>query len=221
MAKKVMIAVPSMEMVPMLFAQSLAMLEKAGPTVIMTQISSLIYTARNNLAAGAIENEADYVLWLDSDMVFPSGTLVHMMKVMEEMGEGVILTGAYFRRVAPYSPVLYEKLNFDEKGNAVWKDLMHIPDEPFEVEGCGFGCVLCPTEAFVDVSQKYRQLFDPIHGTGEDLSFCWRARQCGYRIVCDPRIHLGHYASHVITRGYWEDYSAFKEAQKNGTGQDT
>ena len=220
MAKKVMIAVPSMDMVPMLFAQSLAMLEKAGPTVIMTQISSLVYMARNNLAAGAIENEADYVLWLDSDMVFPSGTLVHLLKVMEEQGEGVILTGAYFRRAAPFSPVLYDKLDFDEKGNAVWTETTKLAEGLFEVEGCGFGCVLMPTEAFVDVSQEFGQIFDPINGTGEDLSFCWRARKCGYRIICDPRIVLGHYGSQVITRGYWEKYGAL-EARKNGTGENT
>lgn len=212
---KTFIAVPSMDLAPMLFTDSLAMLEKEGETVLGNERSSLIYSARNNLAAMAVEKEADRILWLDSDMVFPSGTLRHMHKVLDELGKKVILTGVYFRRTPPYSPVLYKKLDFDEKGNAVWEDVTEIPAEPFEVEACGFGCVLAPTAAFVEVSHEYGEMFNPIHGTGEDLSFCWRARQLGYKIMCDPRINLGHVTQMMITRKDWEYYRAVKEAQKN------
>lgn len=212
---KTFIAVPSMDLAPMLFTDSLAMLEKEGETVLGNERSSLIYSARNNLAAMAVEKEADRILWLDSDMVFPSGTLRHMHKVLDELGKKVILTGVYFRRTPPYSPVLYKKLDFDEKGNAVWEDVTEIPAEPFEVEACGFGCVLAPTAAFVEVSHEYGEMFNPIHGTGEDLSFCWRARQLGYKIMCNPRINLGHVTQMMITRKDWEYYRAVKEAQNN------
>lgn len=212
---KTFIAVPSMDLAPMLFADSLAMLEKEGETVLGNERSSLIYSARNNLAAMAVDREADRILWLDSDMVFPSGTLRHMSKVLDELGNKVILTGAYFRRTPPYSPVLYKKLDFDEKGNAIWEDVTEVPNEIFEVEACGFGCVLAPTAAFVEVSHEFGEIFGPIHGTGEDLSFCWRARQLGYKIFCDPRINLGHVTQMMITRKDWEYYRAVKEAQKN------
>lgn len=212
---KTFIAVPSMDLAPMLFTDSLAMLEKEGETVLGNERSSLIYSARNSLAAMAVEKEADRILWLDSDMVFPSGTLRHMHKVLDELGDKVILTGVYFRRTPPYSPVLYKKLDFDEKGNAIWEDVTEIPAEPFEVEACGFGCVLAPTAAFVEVSHEYGEMFNPIHGTGEDLSFCWRARQLGYKIMCDPRINLGHVTQMMITRKDWEYYRAVKEAQNN------
>lgn len=208
------IAIPSMDSAPMLFADSLAMLEKDGPTIMGNERSSLIYTARNNLVAMAVDKEADRMFWLDSDMVFPSGTLRHMHKVLDELGDRVILSGAYFRRTPPYTPVLFSKLDFDEKGNAVWEDVTELPAEPFEVEGCGFGCVLAPTAAFVEVSHEFGEIFNPIHGTGEDLCFCWRARQLGYKIMCDPRINLGHVTQTMITRGNWEAYRAM-EAQKN------
>ena len=208
--KKTLIAIPCMDQVPAQFCQSLATLEKTGPTVVAFQVSSLIYTARNNLALMALEQEADYILWLDSDMVFPSGTLRHMIAEIEKQGEDVILTGAYFRRNPPFSPVLYDKLEIDPEKGATWAETTTIPDEMFEVEGCGFGCVLVPTAAVADVSAKYKDLFGPILGTGEDLSFCWRARQCGWKILCDPRIELGHVGHHIITRQYWKDFQAFK-----------
>ena len=62
---KIFIAVPSMDTVPALFCQSLALLQRAGDTMIGFEVGSLVYNARNNLARQAVKAEADYVLWLD------------------------------------------------------------------------------------------------------------------------------------------------------------
>lgn len=206
---KVLIAVPCMDQVPAQFAQCLATLGKVDNTVVAFQIGSLIYNSRNDLAAIALQQEADYIFWLDSDMVFGSDTLVRMFKTMKE-GAGDILTGLYFRRVGPFSPVLFKDLSIDEDGNAHFEEFDEIPDGLFEVAGCGFGCVLMPTYIAMDVQAKYGTMFNPIEGTGEDLAFCWRARELGYKIVCDPSIRLGHVGHHVITREFWENYKLIK-----------
>ena len=53
---KILICVPSGDMVAAGFAQSLAMLQKGGnETAIMFQVGSLIYDARNKLAKEAIK----------------------------------------------------------------------------------------------------------------------------------------------------------------------
>lgn len=214
MSGETIIAIPSMDMVPMLFAQSLAMLEKPGPTAIATQINSLVYAARNALAAGAVERSADRIFWLDSDMLFPSGTLKHMSKVLDEQEGKVILTALCCKRTPPYNPCLFAELDFNEKLDCVYRMVDEIPDGLFEVEGCGFGCVLAPVECFKEVLQKFGDMFSPINGTGEDLSFCWRARQCGWKILCDPRMMIGHWGHTVVTRSYWEDYRAFQKTQE-------
>lgn len=214
MGKKVFIAIPCMDQVPVQFCQSLAMLEKAGPTVIGFQVGSLVYTSRNSLAVQAIDHEADYIFWLDSDMVFPSGTLRHMLNTIEQQPEETILSGVYYRRNPPYSPVAFEKLSIDDNGCATWADLERVPDKLFDAEGVGFGCVLMPTRVMVDVQANFGALFDPIGGTGEDLSFCWRARQCGWKIVCDPRIQLGHVGHTIITGSFWENYRAYKAQEE-------
>lgn len=208
--KTIMIAVPCMDQVPAQFAQSLATLTKVGKCVVVFQVGSLIYTSRENLAMGAVRMGADYVLWLDSDMMFAPDTLERLVADIEKVGEGAIMSGVYFRRVAPFSPVAYDKLEIAD-GKTTWSDLKQIPDDIFEVEGVGFGCVLTPTNVFVDVASKFSSLFTPISGTGEDLSFCWRARQCGWKFYCDPSIELGHVGHHVIVRSYWEDYKQFTE----------
>ena len=204
---KILIAIPAMEQVPSQFAHCLASLKKIEQCAITFQIGSLIYTSRNELAKKAIEMEADYVFWLDSDMVFENDVLE---KIYEDRNLGDIITGLYFRRVQPYTPVLFDKLDIDENG-CKWTDFDCLPDEPFEVGGCGFGCVLTPTNVFIDVVNKFGDMFSPIGGVGEDLSFCWRARQCGYNIVCDPKITLGHVGHYVITKEFYDIYSKGKK----------
>ncbi len=198
-----LIAVPCMDQVPAQFAQCLSMLEKVDACAVSFNVGSLIYSSRNDLAIRAIKMGADYVFWLDSDMVFEPDVL---KRLFERKDKGDIITGAYYRRVPPFSPVLYEKLDFDDKGACSWKECETVPQDVFEVAGCGFGCVLMPTDIFLDVQSRFGAMFNPINGTGEDLSFCWRARQLGFKIVCDPTIPLGHVGHHVITREYYEAY---------------
>lgn len=203
---KTVIAIPSMDQVPTRFCQSLAMLQKVGECAVGFQIGSLVYMARDALAKNAIEMGADYIFWLDSDMVFSPDTLQRMMSIRDK---GDIISGLYFRRVSPYTPVLYKDLDINEKG-ATWSEFDDIPEEIFECGGVGFGCCLMPTEVCIDVLAKFGQMFTPINGVGEDLSFCWRARQCGYKIVCDPSVELGHVGNYVITRDF---YNVFKTAR--------
>ena len=204
---RILIAVPCMDSVPSQFAQSLATLNKVEECVVAFQMGSLIYNSRNYLATAAVKMEADYILWLDSDMVFPSDTLERLWK---DRDKGDIVTGIYYRRVEPYKPVLYSRLDIDDNG-CQWENCEDIKDEIFEVEGCGFGCVLTPTNVFIDVMNRFGNMFSPINGVGEDLSFCWRAKQCGYNIVADPSIPLGHVGHYVVDRKFYDAYNSAKE----------
>ena len=200
---KILIAVPCMDQLPAPFAQSLAMLRKVGDCVLAMQMGSLIYTSRNNLAQQAIQMEADYVFWLDSDMVFEPDILERMMKTMQEHEEIDILTGLYFRRVRPYTPVLFDKL--DIRGNICsWSEFHDIPEGLFEVGGCGFGCVLMKTDVFFDVQAKHGNCFAPIANNGEDIAFCWRARDCGHHIYCDPTAICGHIGHIIVDEKFYK-----------------
>lgn len=206
---KTFIAVPSLEYVPALFTQSLAMLRRAGDTQVGFEVGSLVYVARNNLANAAIQSEADQVLWLDSDMVFTPDFLEKMTEV-SKANDIDILTALCFRRKYPFTPTVYDKLEYDGK-KAHFTQLLSIPEERFEVGGCGLAGVLMGTDVLMSVSSKFGgRIFDPLEGMGEDISFCWRARQCGYQIYCDPDITMGHVGQSVITRTFYEQYGGNK-----------
>lgn len=214
---KVFIAIPSLDTVPALFCQSLALLQRAGDTVVGFEVGSLVYIARNNLARQAIKAEADYVLWLDSDMVFSPDLLQRMLKVCQE-NDIDFLTGLAFRRKPPYTPCLFDKLEKIDKG-ASYTALVSVPDGRFKVGGCGFAGVLMSTDVLLSVMAKFDgQMFEPMKGFGEDVAFCWRARQCGYDIWCDSDIELGHVGNCIVTRRFFD---AYNEGNINGnTGID-
>lgn len=211
----ILIAVPSMDSVPAVFAQSLSMLKKVGDCAVAFQIGSLVYDSRNNLAKHALTMKADYILWLDSDMMFEPDILEKMMAKMQEKNLD-ILSGIYYRRRHPFSPVLLKKLSVDENNFATYENYNSYPeDDIFEVEGIGFGCVLMSSDVLFDVAAQYKDWFSPLGRVGEDLSFCWRARQCGYKIFADPEIQLGHCGSQIITKGFYEAFiKQLKENEK-------
>lgn len=215
--RKILIAVPCMDQLPAQFAHSLATLTSYGiedtKISVWFNLGSLIYTSRNEIAKRALLDEADLVMWFDSDMVFNPDTLQRLLKIIDAGAD--MVTGIYYRRTPPFTPTIFKTMEIDEvERKAVFTQFDEIPDEPFEVAACGFGCVLMRSEMFVSVFAKFGNWFSPIGDIGEDIAFCWRARQCGYQIIADPSIGLGHVAHTIITKEFFETYQLTQEQKK-------
>lgn len=198
---KVFIAIPSMDTLSARFAQCLVNLvnyKRDFDVEVGFHIGSLVYDSRNKLAERAINSDCDYILWLDSDMTFIPDTLDIMVKELED-NNYEILAGMYYRRRPPFTPTLFKELRIMPTGT-VAREFDEIPEEIFEVAGCGFGCVLMKRNVLWNVLCQHGYMFSPIDNVGEDLSFCWRARMCGHKIYCDPTIALGHEIRTTITK---------------------
>ncbi|MBQ2404001.1 MAG: hypothetical protein II280_01155 [Lachnospiraceae bacterium] len=195
------------------------MLQRDCEVQIGWEVGSLVYHARNNLARQALKTDADYVLWLDSDMVFAPDTLIRMLKVCKD-NDIDFLTAVCFRRKPPYTPCLFDRLEKVEKG-ASYTALMSVPEGLFKVGGCGFAGVLMRSDVLLSVQSRFEgRMFDPMDGFGEDVSFCWRARQCGYEIWCDSSIEFGHVGNCIVTRGYFEAYNGGGNVSESKTGEE-
>lgn len=212
---KTMVAIPCMDTVQTEFADSLLKLRPKGLMMHCFMPCSLIYKSRNDLGQLAIREKTDYVLWVDSDMVFPSDTLIDLMADLEE-GRDIVAATCHMRR-PPFRPVFYKKLRMGitpaENEHENWDD--YPKDGPFKLEAVGFGCVLMRTSVLETVINKYGDLFAPLPGFGEELSFCIRARGCGYDIWADPRVQVGHKASTIVTK---ETFEAFRRATEHAEG---
>ena len=204
---KTLIAIPCMETIPTVAVKSLLSLRIDEATEVSFSMNSLVYDARNALAQKACENGFERILWLDSDMTFDSDLMNRLSARIDEGNDFV--TGLYFTRRMPIEPVIYKDVGVhieDGKQIPVSRSYRDYPlDSIFEVKGCGFGGCMMTTKMVLDIAQKYGLPFSPILGFGEDLSFCQRATQAGYKIYCDSSIKLGHMSHCIVSE---ENYFA-------------
>lgn len=193
---KTLIAVPCFDMVQTSFMESLIKLRRL-PDVSWTVVrNTLIHDARNIVAASAIEADFDRVMWFDSDMTFPPETLERLSADMDENNLDFV-SGLYFTRRPPnIRPVVFEKMwfRYDEDGkyDTGAENYYHYPEGLFECDAVGFGCCLTSVDLLKRVGDKFGAPFQPMPTMGEDMSFCWRAREVGATIYCDSRVKCGH-----------------------------
>lgn len=193
---KLLIAIPTTDFMHAEFVKSLVALKIDVPHEICIMSGTLVYMARDKLANKAINEGFDYVLWLDSDMVFQP-TLYDDLSFS---GHDFV-TGVYHARRPAYNSCIFEKIDLDS-----FKAVEKYPNDIFRVEGCGFGCVLIATQILKDVMLTYKTCFMPIKDYGEDIAFCLRARDMGYKLFCDPSVVCGH-VGHITI--YPEDHDVY------------
>ena len=205
---KTLIAIPCGDFVHTEFTRAILGMKMIDKCQVSFAQGSLIYDARNQLAQIALSGGYDRVLWLDSDMGFPTDLMERLFADLDEGRE--MVTGLYFTRKAPIKPTCYKELYLTQDGMYAMPHCDEITewgDEVFEVAGCGFGAVAMTTELLKKVVDKFVLPFTPVSGFGEDLSFCLRAADVGAKIWCDPRPKLTH-----VGLGYFTE-DTFRKVQ--------
>ena len=195
---RLLIAVPCMDYVHVDFMKSLVgltqHLQREG-IAYHTEIvaGSLIYFARNRLACKAINEGYTHMLFIDSDMIFDESIVETLMFSGKDF-----VCGAFQSRRPPYGACVYTKMQPQER-------VEDYGMTPFRVDGCGMAMTLISTEILKEVQERYGKCYDPetIEGVrfGEDLAFCWRAKQLGKEIWCEPTARVGHIAHIPIWPG--------------------
>lgn len=194
---KLAILVPTRDMVHTHFAYSLTQLVKTTSevgidTYLYFDSSTILLNQREKLIDEAIKMEADYVLWLDSDMMFPSNVVLKLLAHNKD-----IVACNYMKRSLPMKTVAYTDLNDWDS----W-----VPMEPQEelvkVKGIGMGCILMKTDVFKKLEKPYfefRFKEDTKDWFGEDFILQDKIQKIGYEIFVDTMLsmeikHVGIYA---------------------------
>jgi GT2 family glycosyltransferase len=179
--------------------------------------SSLVYEARESIAKYAIENNCEYVLYLDSDMVPPTDMIVKMVNIFDLRPEAGMVTGMAFKRIPPFQPCFYTKLAYDtQKMEPILESPIDWPATAglIEIQGAGMACSMIKTEIFKQIPKPW---FFPLPGLGEDLTFCLKAKQKGVKMYVDTSIDVGHISSMPITKDHF--IACRDEHKKQNTGQ--
>ena len=204
--KRIMVAVPTREYIDVDSEKCIRKLEKDSwinrdiEVDVHLVPTTIIHDGRFALAQMAIKNKYDYILWIDSDMVFESTVLYDLLEADKD-----IVSAVCFMRRAPYEPCIYSKMRM---GATLEEDQIEkyydYPEGVFEVEACGLAMVLMKVVVLEDILYKTGQPFFPIrsdHRTlGEDLSFCYNARKSGHKIWATSKPKVGHIGKMIVDR---------------------
>lgn len=194
---KLAILVPTRDTVHSQFAYCLAQLIKttseAGiDTYLFFDSSTILLNQREKLIENAKDIKCDYVLWLDSDMMFPSTTALRLLAHNKD-----IVACNYMKRSKPLKTVAYTDLtNWDS-----WLPL-EPKDDLVKVEGVGMGCMLMKTEIFSSLQKPYFEFTykgDTQDWYGEDFMLLTKLRLNEFNVYIDTILsmdikHLGIYA---------------------------
>ena len=196
---KTLIAIPCMDVIEADFVESLTNLRPVGEVEVKYLKASLVYDARNQITRYALDRGGfDYILWLDSDMTFEPDLMEKLIADIEGEEDGIkkqAVTGLCFGRRPPFKPCIYSRLDVQTNGQMVLpvcENWFNYPrDSMFEVEACGFACLLMRMD-MLEAMGIYGVPFFPVGGLGEDLTFCWRAKKLDMGFWCDSRLKIGH-----------------------------
>lgn len=192
---KLAILIPCRETIYSTFASSLGGLIKMCTQVgidthVIYDSSTILLNQRENLADQAIKINADYMLWLDSDMVFPNSTAIRLLAHEKD-----IVAANYMKRTNPLASVAYpETGNWD-----TWLPL-ESQEELEVVEGIGMGCMMIKTSILKKIEKPFFA-FEYTNSSwhGEDFYFQRKLREAGHEIFVDMNLsrqirHIGQWA---------------------------
>lgn len=197
---KVLIAMPCMDTIPVQTVGSLLGLDKPSGSQIVFVANSLVYDARDQLCQIAINNNMDYLLFIDSDMIFPKDSLDKLIARDKD-----IVSGVYYARKGNHEPVVYKGIKKSPfrkpQIERFTKD--ELSKDFFEIGACGMGLCLIKIDVIKKIWSKKQEPFRPLKHIGEDLSFCVRAKKSGFKIYADSTIELGHIGQTTFRQSDW------------------
>lgn len=174
------------------FVVSLTRLIQMSPMPVIFgggQIGRLDVGRNNVIRQFLAREETDWLLFLDTDMVFSPEDFAKLCDKADIM-ESPILSGVYYQDSNPPRPVAFKwddsghSKHWDEKGTGLVK-----------VDLVGMGFFLIHRRVLEDVGAPWcdnGRLGPAGQSLSDDFSLCYAAQQKGYKIKLNTEVKLGH-----------------------------
>lgn len=207
---KIAVCVPARDQVHMAFAfdltRAVAFHSKNtdDQVLLFHSLGTLICNQRQELATEALKAEADWILFLDTDMRFPKDVISRMLA-----REKPVVAANYSTRRAPVLPVTFKRPRLDDR-------VYTYPDST-GLEECyatGMGVFLISAEAFKAMPLPWFQIgwAEGIGDfVGEDIYLCRQLRAHGYTVLIDH--DLSKEVRHIGTWEYSTEHACVVQAQ--------
>ncbi len=147
--------------------------------------------ARNELVK---KMDGDWLLFLDTDMVFEPDIFEKMHKIATENNIEV-LSGIYYQRQPPHIPVVYKIVD----GQFFSWDPFQFEESLLPTDGAGAGYLLIKKTVFERIEKELQEEpFSIISPNSEDYSFFLRLKKLGIQPYITKDVMCGHTATQII-----------------------
>jgi FkbM family methyltransferase len=131
----------------------------------------------------------DYMLSVDSDIVLPKDALVKMLAADKD-----IISGLYIQRI-PGTQTVEVYMNTPNGGCTNIPYSLLENRGVVEIAACGMGCALIKGDIFRKMEYPhffYKEALDHRNTVSEDVYFCTKARNNGFKVWADTSIKCDH-----------------------------
>ena len=198
--KKVLIGIPSNGYIRAETITSLIEIisyTKNASFIVSAPTGIYIHQLREHLANQALGLEADYLMFIDSDMIFPPNRIEKLLAAKKP-----IIGADYNYKITPkmsvtkIDPEKIDKKYIEKDPN--YPQYIRLkenprPNFPFEVKALATGFMLIETEVFKKLKKPWFWFdIEKENLVGEDLYFCQKAKKAGISVWCEPTIKIEH-----------------------------
>lgn len=195
----VVIAVPSRGTVRIEWAAALNSLALPINCSSILQIitGQKVEDARNTAVAAARRSNAEYLFFLDDDVLPPNQSLRRFIHLLENNPSWDLISGIVPVKSRPPEPAVFK--NGRPGPYWGWKF-----NQTFEIDACGMACCLIRMSAFDKVPEPWFEWVRGYNGAhrfeeGEDVGFCRKLKEAGGTLYGDGGVLCGHMAEDGTT----------------------
>jgi hypothetical protein len=172
------------------FCQSLVILGKPEGTRL---IWSKSHDVTGNCNVICRKFLGDWVWLIGDDHVFDPDILIRLLEHDVD-----VVVPLCLKRTPPYDPVVYDRQNMQSEYVGA-----ELPGSGlYQVYAAGQAGMLIRRHVLDAIQDPW---FETKGGPNEDLMFCAKVRDAGFKIWCDVDARLGHIATHTVWPAWRED----------------
>lgn len=199
---------------------------RSDDTVLLPATHMPAHWAADALVREFIKSGRDTLLLVDDDMTFTPDTL-KTLREHEANWQYDIITAVATHRSWPPTPVIMQlqeqPIGPEARKGEFFKTVTDwTPGEVVPVDACGLAFTLIRRNVLTEMADKAYNLdlnYWFHYGPGnesDDIPFCRRARNMGFRLGVDTSIELGHIAAVPLTAENWRGFQAQRALVQEG-----
>lgn len=191
----IVVGIPSFGMVSTYFLQARQgqQMPLVSSSIDKIVLDKPIAEARNEIVEFALSQNANYIYWLDDDVIPAPDAFMKLYRHQKD-----IINGVYWSKSNPPMPLLFR----GHLEGPYWK--WRVGDL-IEIDAAGNGLTLVKTDVYRTISDKlggpwysteyasFAGVKESPYNNTEDLYFYWKAKKAGFKIWADTSVQAMHF----------------------------